>query len=131
MNTLTKKQWDVVFLERKAALIAKECGEKNIFFEIIPAINRLRRLERKLQRLAEIECNGYPKQVTEFRDGKTYRYNVEDKNLKTQCVIREEELRFKVLEIANELKLKVNFQGAPRGFMFALETDSGVEITLG
>ena len=131
MNTLTKTELDVVYLERKAALIQKECGEKNIFSDIIPMIKQLRSYERKLQRLAEIECNGYPKQVTEFRDGKMYRYNVTDEALELECVKKEEKLRDKVLRLATEFNLTVKFQGDPRGFMFALETDSGVEITLG
>jgi hypothetical protein len=130
MKTLTKKQWEIVQIERKAAQIKEECPEKNIFNDILPFLFQMQRYEKQLQRLAEIECNGFPKEVTEQRDGKFYRYNVEDAELRAKCEKKELKLIKAVTEYAAAFNLTVEFQGDPRGMMFSLKTKNGREVSL-
>ena|SRR5579859_3744032 len=83
-------------------------------------LDTFRRYERRLQRLAEIECNGYPKEVTEFRDGKRYIYNVEDEKLRAKCERTEARLIELVKQVAKVHRLIAEFQGDPRGLIFRL-----------
>lgn len=92
-------------------------------------MSQFRSWEKSLQRLAEQSCNGYPKEVTEVRDGKTYRYGVEDSTLKARCEKREEMLTKKVIELAKTLNIQVDFQGDPRGLMFRLFGPNHQEIS--
>lgn len=39
---------------------------------------KLRRIERKLHRLDENACNGWPRLQVEYKDGRRYEYHVED-----------------------------------------------------
>lgn len=122
MKTLTKAQWAVIYLERRASKVKEANPDKNIFSDIIPMLNVMRRYERQMQRLAELDCNGYPRPCTEFRDGKMYRYDVEDLELKAKCEKKEDKLRSRIEPLAKEFNLTVTFQGDPRGNMFCLNT---------
>ncbi len=130
MKTLTKKQWEIVRIEKLASLIKENNPEKNIFNDIIPAIFEFQRYERQLQRLAELSCNGYPKPTIEYRDGKMYRYDVEDVALRERSEKRESKIESKVKDLAASFNLTVNFQGDPRGLMFSLKTAAGVDLSL-
>lgn len=90
-------------------------------------LEAFKRYERKLQRLAEHSCNGYPMEKTEYRDGKMYRYSVEDVAWKTRCEKAEARTEKAVKELAEFYGLNVDFQGDPRGLMFRL-THNGQEV---
>lgn len=115
---MTKKQWKREQALRSALAVARvsDIAISDAFI----LLDTFKRYERKLQRLAEIECNGYPKPVTEYRDGKCYQYNVEDETLKIKCVKQEGKIMHTVRELAQTNKLVVEFQGDPRGLMFRL-----------
>lgn len=127
---LTKKQQEQVFLERKAALIKEASPDRNIFTDILPALFDLQRQERRLQRLAELSCNGYSMPKTEYRDGKLYCYDVEDVKLRERCEKRETSIEKYVMGVAKFLNLTVDFQGDPRGMMFSLRLPDGREISI-
>src|SRR4051812_32462811 len=61
---------------RSAVELALTLREENLSrhtHDIIKDVAALSRLERKLQKLAESACNGFP--VVEIRDGKRYEYS--------------------------------------------------------
>lgn len=111
--------------EFKAAAILAD-GKISIH-NALNALRMFRSHERSLQRLAEIECNGYPREVSEIRDGKLYRYNVEDENLKARCERGEARHKKAVEEMAEAWGLALEFQGDPRGLMFSVKKGN-VEI---
>ena len=94
------------------------------FFEDAPHISasrmrvildRLHRYETTLQRINENDCNGHPKQVTEYRDGKMYRYDIEDQDWLKRDQKKELNAQKIIQEYAEELGFKVDFNGDPRG----------------
>jgi hypothetical protein len=125
METMTKTQWKREQALRGALAVARVADVS--ISDAYLVIDAFKRYERKLQRLAEIECNGYPKLVVEYREGKRYEYNVEDETLKAKCMKREGQLMHKVMELAQAHKLVAEFQGDPRGLMFRL-TYQGQEV---
>ena len=125
---LTKKQWEIIQTERKAAKIKAFNDDKNIFTDIIPALFDLQKQERRLQKLAELECNGYPKPVTEYRDGKMFQYSVEDMKLRERSEKRAASIEAYVIGVAKFLNMAVDFQGDPRGLMFSLRLPDGTSI---
>lgn len=127
---LTKKQWEHISLERRASKIKEGCLDKNIFDDIIPFLFTMQKYERQLHRLAELFCNGYPKPFIEHRDGKTFRYNVEDEALRLRCEKREAKIEEAVKAYAAQFNLSVDFQGDPRGLMFQLITANGDAIAV-
>lgn len=127
---LTKRQQQQIYFERKTALIKEVSPHLNTFSDIMPALFDLQKQERRLQRLAELSCNGYPMPKTEYRDGKTYCYDVEDVKLRARCEKREASIEKYVVGVAKYLGLSVDFQGDPRGMMFSLKTPQGVSIDL-
>jgi hypothetical protein len=122
---MTKKQWKREQALRSALAVARvaDIAVSDAYL----LLDSFKRYERKLQRLAEIECNGYPKPVTEYRDGKTYSYNVKDEVLRLKCEKQEARIVEKVKDLAKTNKLDVTFQGDPRGLMFSLSYN-GQEI---
>lgn len=125
-QTMTKKQWRKE-QELRAALALGRVADISVS-EAFSTLAQFRRWERSLQRLAEIECNGYPKPVTEVRDGKTYCYSVEDQDLRAQCEKREAKLTQIVKDLASSCGISVDFQGDPRGLMFRLIAPGNQEI---
>lgn len=113
----------------------RELGEANpslnTFTDIPPLVRELKQHERTLHRLAEIECNGYPKPVTEYRDGNMYRYNVEDETLKAKCEKKEERARAKAQAIADKLGVGIEFGGDPRGAVLRLRLPNGRSNSFG
>jgi hypothetical protein len=128
METMTNKQWKREQALRSALALARVADIA--ISDAYIALDTFKRYERKLQRLAEIECNGYPKPVTEYRDGKRYEYHVEDPVLRVYCEKQEAKTTDKVRQMALVHNLTVEFQGDPRGLMFHL-FHNGQEINLG
>lgn len=122
---MNNKQWRKE-QEIRAALALARVADISIR-EAFGELRGFRTWERNLQRLAEASCNGYPKRVTEYKDGKYFSYDVEDAKLKAHCEKREMLIEAAVKEAAARLKLNVEFQGDPRGLMFRL-TYNGQEI---
>ena len=86
---------------------------------------RLRNINRKLDRINEDDCNGNPRPVTEYRDGKMYRYDVQDearaaKNEKTSARLEKE-----AHEIAARWGFSIRIQGDPRGSAIKLDLLGG------
>jgi hypothetical protein len=90
-------------------------------------VSQLMRIERKLRELAEHSCNGYPKEVTEHRDGKFYRYNVEDLKWKEAAEKSEARLEAKAREIGKRWGFRLQFQGDPRGIVIKLDLNPEVQ----
>jgi len=94
------------------------------FFEDAPHIsasrmsdilNKVHRYETTLHRINENDCNGHPRMKIEHRDGKTYRFEVEDIAWAKRDEKKEASIQKKVQDIADELKFQVQFNGDPRG----------------
>ena len=81
----------------------------------IDDFTKIARMERKYQRLQEAACNGYPKTITEFKNGKHFRYDIEDIELKAKCEKQEENIEKKLQEIAQRRGWFIRTQGDPRG----------------
>lgn len=96
--------------------------------EAFECLATFRSYERKLQRLAELSCNGYPMPKIEYRDGKMYSYSVEDVKLRERCEKRESKIEHILKDIAEGLGVFIDFQGDPRGLMFSLKAKSGQDI---
>lgn len=126
MNTMTKKQQRKE-RELTAAMALARVADISIH-EAFGELAQFRSWERSLQRLAEMDCNGYPKQVIEYRDGQRFHYNVTDEALQARCEKREERITQKVKDAATRLGISVEFQGDPRGLMFRL-TYNGQEFS--
>jgi len=79
------------------------------------ALNKLHRYETTLHRISENQCNGYPRTITEIRDGKMYRYEVEDQKWAERDAKKEESIQNKVIELCKQYDIEVKFNGDPRG----------------
>jgi hypothetical protein len=128
MMTMTKKQ-EKIEMELKNALALARVADIAIS-DAYSVLDIFRRYERRLQTLAENSCNGYPKEVTEYRDGKYYRFSVEDTEWRTRCEKLETKIETSVKELASRYHLVVEFQGDPRGMMFSLKTQDGQAFSL-
>lgn len=83
--------------------------------EIRSLLNSLHRYEVTLQRINENDCNGHPKMVTEIRDGKVFRYDVEDPVWVARDEKKEKSIQLKVIELLKPYGIEVRFNGDPRG----------------
>ena len=83
--------------------------------EIKSLLNSLHRYETTLHRINENDCNGHPKMVTEYRDGKTYRYEVEDQKWMEKDAKKELSIQKKVVDLLKPYNIEVRFNGDPRG----------------
>ena len=83
--------------------------------DITKILNRLHRYEATLQRINENDCNGHPKLVTEYRDGKMYRYEVEDQKWAGRDAKKEKAIQEKVIALLKPYNIQVRFNGDPRG----------------
>lgn len=124
MNKTSEKNWKGEQTFRAASMLAINGIS---IHDALGVIDTFKRYERKLQRLAELSCNGYPMPKTEYRDGKMYSYNVEDIKLRERSEKQEANIERFVKELARAYRLDVDFQGDPRGLMFSLKRD-GVEL---
>ena len=78
-------------------------------------LDKLHRYETTLHRISENHCNGYPRTITEIRDGKMYRYEVEDQKWAERDAKKEESIQNKVIELCKQYDIEVKFNGDPRG----------------
>lgn len=69
-----------------------------------------------LHRIDENGCNGWPRMKTEYRDGKMYRYEVEDEKWRARDEKKEAALEKRIREICAKHGWAVEFQGDPRGW---------------
>jgi len=78
-------------------------------------LDKLHRYETTLHRISENQCNGHPRTITEIRDGKMYRYEVEDQKWAERDAKKEESIQNKVIELCKQYDIEVKFNGDPRG----------------
>ena len=83
--------------------------------DITMILNRLHRYETTLQRINENDCNGHPKMVTEYRDGKKYQFEVEDQKWAERDAKKEKSIQEKAVALLKPYGIKVQFNGDPRG----------------
>jgi len=83
--------------------------------EIRALLNKLHRYETTLQRINENDCNGHPKMVIEYRDGKKYEYAVEDQEWTSRDTKKEKSIENKVIALLKPYNIEVRFNGDPRG----------------
>lgn len=84
-------------------------------YEIRTLLNKLHRYEVTLSRINENDCNGHPKTVIKFRDGKKYEYSIENVEWAKRDEKKEESIKKKVIALLEPLGIKVRFNGDPRG----------------
>ena len=111
-HTLYEKDVFPDFEERQAK-------QDELCFDIL----KLRRIALKLHRIDENECNGWPRPVVEYRDGKMYRYSVEDEAWAARDAKTEARLEAQMDEIGKRWGMPIYHQGDPRGW-----TVKGVEF---
>ena len=78
-------------------------------------LDKLHRYETTLSRINENDCNGHPRMQTEYRDGKTYQFAVEDQKWKELDEKKEKSIHGKVIELLKPYNIAVQFNGDPRG----------------
>jgi hypothetical protein len=78
-------------------------------------LDKLHRYETTLHRISENQCNGHPRMITEIRDGKMYRYQVEDQKWVERDAKKEEVIEKKVVDLLQQYNIEVRFNGDPRG----------------
>lgn len=83
--------------------------------EIRAILDKLHRYETTLNRINENDCNGHPRMKTEYRDGKMYRFEIEDQAWAERDAKKEALIQKKVIEILKPLNIEVRFNGDPRG----------------
>ena len=115
------KKREIRMLKLSQLINSEGKQDKISSFDWIEDIEKLMRLERQYHRLQDLACNGWPKPVTEYRDGKKFRYNVEDEKLREQSEKQEEKIQEKALHIAKRNGWSLEFQGDPRGRVFVLK----------
>lgn len=125
MKTISKKEWEMIRLQKTVSRIKEIAPTKNTFSDITPFVLTMKRYERSLQKLAEHSCNGYPMSKFEYRDGKQFVFDVEDVAWRARCEKRESNIEKSIQKYAAEFNLVPEFQGDPRGVMFALKDAQG------
>ena len=84
-------------------------------FRVPALLDQLHRYETTLQRINENDCNGHPRMKTEYRDGKMYRFEVEDQAWAARDAKKEASIQGKVRALLEPLGIQVQFNGDPRG----------------
>jgi len=82
---------------------------------ITKILDYLHRCETTLQRINENDCNGHPRMKTEYRDGKMYRFEVEDEKWAARDAKKEKSIQEKVIALLKPYNIGVQFNGDPRG----------------
>ena len=72
-------------------------------------LNKLHRYETTLQRINENDCNGHPCMKVEYRDGKMFRYEVEDERWAARDAKKEASIQKKVIELLKPYNIKLQF----------------------
>ena len=98
---------------------------ENKFCEVLPEettmstiralLNKLHRYETTLHRINDNDCNGHPRMKTEYRDGKMYRFEVEDQKWAERDAKKEQSIQNKVVDLLKPYNIEVQFNGDPRG----------------
>ena len=101
------------------------------YSRMIRILDTLHHHETTLHRISENECNGHPRIKTEYRDGKMYRFEVEDLAWAERDAKKETSIQKKVRAIADELHFKVEFNGDPRGGSIQFILPSGRSNSIG
>jgi len=83
--------------------------------EIRTLLDKLHRYEKTLHRINENDCNGHPRSKIEYRDGKMYRYDIEDIEWANRDAKKEVSIQNKVRELLKPYNIEVRFNGDPRG----------------
>jgi len=83
--------------------------------DIRTLLDKLHRSEVTLHRINENECNGHPKTVIEYRNGKMYQYSVENEKWRDQDLKKELSIQNKVRTLLEPYHIEVRFNGDPRG----------------
>lgn len=98
--------------------------------EQLEDLKTLHRFATTLHRLDENSCNGWPRQKTEFREGKMYCYDVEDESWRLRDEKKEANIRKKIdqIEKRND-QWEVELQGDPRGWPMKL-TVQGIDCSI-
>lgn len=104
---------------------SRAVGKEMPLMEAVGLANELHRFDRALHRLAEEECNGWPKSVREMRGGKLYIYNVEDVERGEFCQRKEARIRTTVQNMMAQIGVVVEFGGDPRGAVMRLHFKDG------
>ena len=86
---------------------------------------RLRTINRKLDRINEDDCNGNPRPVTEWRDGKMYCYDEQDEKRAARNEKTSTRLEKEAHEIAARWGFSIRIQGDPRGSAIKLDLLGG------
>jgi hypothetical protein len=84
-------------------------------YDISGMMDQLHRWETTLHRIAENDCNGHPKSKVEYRDGKMYRYDVEDEAWAARDAKKEASIISKINAMFECTPIKPDFNGDPRG----------------
>jgi len=82
---------------------------------LIEILEKLHRYETTLRRIADNQSSGWEREVEEIRNGKKYRYGVNDPEWQARDEKTEKCIEEKVRAIADLLGFKVRFNGDPRG----------------
>ena len=85
------------------------------YSKIKSTLNSLHRYETTLHRINENDCNGHPRMKVEYRDGKMYRFEVEDTKWVERDAKKEQSIQNKVIELLKPFNIQVRFNGDPRG----------------
>lgn len=83
--------------------------------DITGILNKLHRYETTLQRINENDCNGHPRMKTEYRDGKMYRFEVEDERWEARDRKKETSIQKRAVDLLKPYGIEVRFNGDPRG----------------
>lgn len=128
---MTNYKYKTVSLNKWQYQIAQKITESNPvgFFEFLDAVALLRRIAAGLHRIAENDCNGHPKIVIEYREGKKFEYNTENIEWKIRDEKREMRLLKQAEEIATKYQWKIETQGDPRGAVLKIASKSGQDFT--
>jgi hypothetical protein len=94
--------------------------------EIISDLITLLKYERALSQINLNESNGWPREITERRDGKKFIYNVPDEEWKARDKKREISIQGKVGDIMLKYGFGLEFNGDPRGGAIRVILPSGI-----
>ena len=126
----TKNDYQVTSRYRKIVNRLENSGitDENEIHSTANAIMRLFYINCALNTINENEANGWPKPVSEFRNGKFYRYNVENERWRKRDERKEARLLAEVKQINDACPfIDIRSQGDCRGSAIKLNVNRGNE----
>ena len=114
-----------VIRERTYALDLPNIPDFETRNRAVEDIIRLRNINLKLQRINEDDCNGNPTPKIEYRDGKMFRYDVQDEKRAARNEVTSARLEKEAHEIAARWGFSIRIQGDPRGSAIKLDLLGG------